>query len=325
MSIERVRAGVVGVGSMGQNHVRVLRELPEANLVGVADADEELAEDVAEKYGVPALDTDTLFARVDAVVVAVPTPFHADLTERAIDAGVNVLVEKPFVADASEGRRLIERADDAGVALQVGHVERFNPGVETLQDVIGDRDLIAVDARRVGPPPDREIEDSAVLDLMIHDIDVLLSVVDSEVETVSAVGARDNRHVTATFGFADGTMASLTASRVTQQKVRELSVTADDCRINVDYTSQHVEIHRHSVPEYVETNGDVRYRQESVVEHPTVQTSEPLKRELSSFLHAARTGSTPEVTGEDGLRVLELANRVDELAAASHEQEVTLQ
>ena len=325
MSIERVRAGVVGVGSMGQNHVRVLRELPEANVVGVADADQSRADDVGEKYGVPALDADELLERADAVVVAVPTPFHADLTERAIDAGANVLVEKPFVEEASEGRRLMARANDAGVALQVGHVERFNPGVETLQDVLGGRDLIAVDARRVGPPPDREIGDSAVLDLMIHDIDVLLSLVDSEVETVSAVGARDNRHVTATFGFADGTMASLTASRITQQKVRELSVTADDCRVNVDYTSQHVEIHRHSLPEYVETNGDVRYRQESVVEHPTVQTSEPLKRELSSFLHAARTGSTPEVTGEDGLRVLELANRVDELAAASHEQEVTLQ
>ena len=325
MSIQRIRVGVVGVGSMGQNHVRVLRELPEANLVGVTDADRSRAEDVADKYGVPALDTDELFDRVDAVVVAVPTPFHADLTDQAIDAGVSVLVEKPFVAEASEGERLIQRADDAGVALQVGHVERFNPGVETLQDVIGGRDLIAVDARRVGPPPDRTIGDSAVLDLMIHDIDVLLALVDSEVETVSAVGARDNRHVTATFGFEDGTMASLTASRVTQQKVRELSVTADDCRVNVDYTSQHVEIHRHSLPEYVETNGDVRYRQESVVEHPTVQTSEPLKRELSSFLHAARTGSEPEVTGEDGLRVLELAKQVDELAATDHPKEVTLQ
>jgi predicted dehydrogenase len=325
MTVERLRAGVIGVGSMGQNHVRVLRELPEANVVGVADADDSLAEEIGDKYGVPAVDTDELLERADAVVVAVPTQFHADLTERTIDAGVDVLVEKPFVEDESEGRRLVERADDAGVTLQVGHVERFNPGVETVQDVIGDRDLIAVDARRVGPPPDRTIADSAVLDLMIHDIDVLLALVDSEVETVSAVGARNNRHVTATFGFADGTMASLTASRVTQQKVRELSVTADDCRVNVDYTSQHVEIHRHSVPEYVETNGDVRYRQESVIEHPTVQTSEPLKRELSSFLQAAETGSTPEVTGEDGLRVLELAKRVDGLAAADRVKEVTLQ
>lgn len=312
---ERIRVGVVGVGQMGQHHVRIYTEHPGVELVGVTDADHERAVEVAAEHGTRALDQAALLDRVDAVSIVVPTPAHAPVARTAIDAGVGVLIEKPLVDDLAAGRDLVERASAAGVTLQVGHVERFNPAVEALDDVLADLEVIAIDARRLGPPVDRAVTDSVAVDLMIHDIDVLLSLLDGEIEGLTAVGACDNRHVTATLQFDDGVVASLTASRVTQRKVRELVITAEDCWIVLDYIDQSVRIHRRSLPSYVQTDGSLRYRHESVVEQPTIDNGEPLKRELSAFVEAVRTGAPPAVTGEDGLRALELATRIDELAA----------
>lgn len=312
-----VDAGVIGVGSMGRHHARVYSELADVNLVGVADVDESQAASVATKHGARALAMEPLLDAVDVVSVAVPTQYHYDIACECIDRGVDILVEKPFVADPDDGRELIARAERADVTVQVGHVERFNPAVMALDDVLPDLDIIAVDAKRLGPPLEREIKDSAVMDLMIHDIDILLSLVDGEVNTLSASGTRDNRYATATFTFDDGTVGTLTASRVTQEKVRELSITARQCQVNVDYTNRTIEIHRHSLPEYIEQNGDIRYRHESVVERPMIENTEPLKNELSSFVDVATTGEPPVVTAESGLRVLEIARQIDELAFAT--------
>jgi predicted dehydrogenase len=297
MSEEPVRAGVIGVGSMGRHHARVYRELPEARLVGVSDADH-----------------DRVLEAVDIVSVAVPTPYHAEVARAAIDRGVHVLVEKPFVTQPAEGRDLIERADKRGVVLQVGHIERFNPAVRALADIVPDLDLIAVNTDRLGPPLDRTIDDSVVLDLMIHDIDILLSLIDSGIEQVNASGTRGDQYLCAVLTFANGVVADLTASRVTQEKVRTLSLTAENCRINLDYGEQSVEIHRHSLPEYIVTNDNVRYRHESIIEHPTVESGEPLKLELSSFVEASRTGSRPVVDGEAGLRAIAVAHDIIDAA-----------
>ncbi|MFC4549527.1 Gfo/Idh/MocA family oxidoreductase, partial [Halorussus sp. GCM10023401] len=279
-----VNAAVVGVGSMGRHHARVYSELPGVNLVGVYDVDEDQARAVADDHGTRALNLEALLTAADVASIAVPTPFHADMAEQCIDHGVDVLVEKPFVDDPEVGRDLLAAADEAGVTIQVGHVERFNPAIRSLADIVADLDIIAVDARRLGPPPeDRELDQSAVLDLMIHDIDVVLSLMGEKPSSVEARGAKDNQHATATLGFDDGTVATLTASRVTQQRVRKLAITAEECRVNVDYIDRSVEIHRHSLPEYIEDNGDVRYRHESIVERPTVETGEPLKNELQSW------------------------------------------
>ena len=311
-----VRAGVIGVGSMGRNHARVYSELPGVELVGVSDRDRQRAATVAGQYGTEPLPFEDLLDATDVASIAVPTAAHYPVATACIDAGVHALIEKPFVAEPEEGRDLIRRADEAGVTLQVGHVERFNPAVIALQDVVSDLDVIAISARRLGPPRDRAIGDSAVLDLMTHDIDVVLSLLDAEVESVEAVGVRENAHAAAHLTFDDGTVAELTASRVTQQKIRRLAVTARDCRVNVDYAGQSVDIHRHSMPEYIEADGDLRYRHESIVERPTVQNGEPLKKELASFVECATTGEEPVVTAEDGLRVLEVAQEIDDLAAA---------
>ncbi|SIR19537.1 Predicted dehydrogenase [Haladaptatus litoreus] len=322
---ESVNAVVIGVGSMGRHHARVYSELPEVNLVGIHDVDENRASEAARDHGSQAVSMEEAIREADIASIAVPTPYHYETAKRCIEGGVHILVEKPFVAEPEEGRGLIARAEDAGVTIQVGHIERFNPAIRTLSEIVSELDIIAIDAQRLGPPPEgRAVDVSAVMDLMIHDLDVLLSIVDDDITSVTAVGTQDNRYASANIEFDGGVVAGLTASRVTQEKVRKLSITAEECRVNVDYTNQSVEIHRHSMPEYIEDNGDLRYRHESIVERPTVENGEPLKNELRSFVRSVTTGSTPVVTGEDGLRVLEVAQEIDELASGLPEQEVHL-
>jgi predicted dehydrogenase len=310
-----VRTGVIGVGSMGRHHVRVYQELTETELVGVADADPEQAREIADRYGTRAIDRDELLDSVDAVSIAVPTRYHYGTATAAIDRGVHLLVEKPFVVDPADGRELVRRAREAGLTLQVGHVERFNPAVVELGNIIADLDVIAIRADRLGPPVDRQDDVSTALDLMIHDIDVVLSLVGSEIASIDAQGAVDNRYIDAMIDFEDGTIGTLTASRVTQERVRQLTVTATDCKLNLDYVGQSIEIHRHSLPEYIENNGDVRYRHESITERPTISNGEPLKEELRAFVGAVTDGTEPVVTGTDGLRALEVASRIDGIAA----------
>jgi predicted dehydrogenase len=310
-----VRVGVIGVGSMGQNHVRVYEELSETRLVGVYDSDHGRARSVADAFGTDVLEPRDLLDAVDAVSIAVPTSYHYEIARECIDAGVHVLVEKPFVENLDDGRRLIEFADRRDLVLQVGHIERFNPAVVTLMDLVDDLDVIALDAKRLGPPLDREIEDSAVMDLMIHDIDILLSILDGRIETVCATGSRDSNYATATIQTEAGRIGELTASRVTQQKVRELTITAEQCRVIVDYIDQSIEITRQSLPEYAREQDSFRYRHENIVEQVLVERREPLKNELSAFAEAIRTEGEPVVPGEDGIRALELAREIDELAA----------
>ena len=313
---DRLRVGVVGVGNMGRHHARVYSELPGAHLVGVSDADGERARSVAAEYGTDAYDRDRLLSAVDAVSVAVPTRYHAEVVTAALDAGVSVLVEKPVVTDPEEGRELRRRARETDAVVQVGHVERFNPAVESLRDVLASEDgeVLAIDARRQGPPVDRDSTDSVVMDLMIHDIDVLTSLVPDDPVEVNAVSAADGRHVVATFAFETGVAASLTASRVSQQRLRELTVSAADYQVEVDYQSQSVQIHRDSFPEYVANDGDLRYRNESLVERPMVSNGEPLKAELAAFVDCVREGSEPAVTLDHGLRAVEIAQRVESVA-----------
>ncbi len=311
---DQLAVGVIGVGSMGQHHARVYQELPNVELVGVADVDHEQAAETAEKYGTVAMSRESLLSVADAVSIVVPTAYHYELAMTAIDAGVDLLIEKPITEDPAAGRELAAAAAEAGVTLQIGHVERFNPAVRTLSEVTADLDIIALDSQRLGPPTGREIDDGVTLDLMIHDADILLSLVDSPVAAVSAAETAGDQYVAATVEFENGVVATLTASRVTQQKVRTLSVTAEDCRVNVDYMAQSVQINRHSLPEYIETNGDVRYRHENIIERPTVENGEPLKKELAAFVEAVQTDRDPVVSAADGIRALELVKRIQSVA-----------
>jgi predicted dehydrogenase len=311
----QVAAGVIGVGSMGQHHARIYSELPETSLVGVHDLDDVQAARTASKHRTRAMGREELLEAVDVVSVAVPTPHHYEAVAECIESGVDTLVEKPFVDDLAKGRELANAAREADVTLQVGHIERFNPATQVLTEIVPDLDVVAVDIDRLGPPLERDNEDNVVMDLMIHDVDIVLSLLDAEIDSLSAV-AHDDHYVTAQFKFDDDATATLTASRLTQEKVRQLSITAVSCRVNVDFIRQSVEIHRRSLPEYVEADGDIRYRHESVVERPMVENGEPLKAELSSFVEAVQTGREPVVTAADALEVLTVLRRIETDALA---------
>lgn len=307
-----VSVGVLGVGSMGRHHARVYQELGAADLVGVADVDGQTAAEVAEAYDTKVLTPEELVDAADAVSIAVPSQFHREIGVRALRSGVHALIEKPLAPTKEEAESLVSAAADAGVQLHVGHIERFNPAVRTVAEFVDDLDLIAVDARRLGPPVDeeRDVDDGVVLDLMTHDLDIVRSLVDAPVADVTASGSPDEQYVTATLAFDNDVVGSLTASRVTQRKVRELTLTAADCQVTLDYIDRSVRIHRRTRPEFFVNDGDLRYRSEQVVERPTVDNGEPLKNELSEFVEAVREGSDPVVPGEDGVAALSLARRV---------------
>ncbi len=317
-----IDVGVIGVGSMGQHHARVYDELPDANLVGVFDVDDEQAAEIATKHDVEALELETLLERVDAVSVVVPTQYHYDMATTCLDANVGVLVEKPVLDDLDRADEFQSRVEIADVPVQVGHIERFNPAVTQLSNIVDDLSIVSIRAQRLGPELDREIDDSAVLDLMIHDIDIVLSLLDEMPSSIQSAGVDENRHASALLEFDSGVMASLTASRKTERKVRTLEITAEECLVELDYMDQSIEIHRSSVPEYIEHDGDVRFRHESIVERPTVTNAEPLRKELESFVSVIDAHGIPEVTVQDGINALEVAEAIETTALSEQKRTV---
>jgi predicted dehydrogenase len=304
--------GVIGVGSMGQHHTRVYREMKDVNLVGIADADSERATDVAEKHDTEAKETEALLEAVDAVSVVVPTQYHYDVVTTCLREDVATFVEKPILGSLDRADDLLAEIEATDVPVQVGHIERFNPAVTTLSEIVEDLSIVSVRARRLGPELDRRINDSVVIDLMIHDIDIVLSLFDETPTSISGSGVREGRHASALLEFEGDQMASLTASRKTQRKVRTLEITAEECFIKVDYIDQSIKIHRSSMPEYIEEDGNVRFKHEGIVERPVVQNGEPLQRELESFLEVTKSGATPEVTVQDGLDALSVALEIEQ-------------
>lgn len=314
MTRNRTNVGVIGVGSMGQHHARVYRGLNDVNLVGIADADPERASEIAEEHDTEALEIENLLEAVDAISVVVPTQYHYEVVTTCLEEDIATFVEKPVLGSLDRADDLLAHVEAAEVPIQVGHIERFNPAVSALSEIVEDLSIVSARARRLGPEPDRKIKDSAVIDLMIHDIDIVLSLFDETPTSVSGSGVREGRHASALLEFEDDRMASLTASRKTQRKVRTLEITTEECFIEVDYLDQSIEIHRNSVPEYIEEDGDVRFKHESIVERPVVQNGEPLRRELESFLEAVESQTTSEITVQDGLNALSVALEIERKA-----------
>lgn len=304
--------GVIGVGSMGKHHVRVYSNHKDAELVGIADVEETRARKIADTHGTEVVEREDVIELADAVSIAVPTEHHYEVAVECVEAGVDVLIEKPFVKEIEHGEELIKLAEDNDVRIQVGHIERFNPAVMALEDILPGLNVIAFEARRLGPDPERDIKDSVVTDLMIHDIDIVRSLVGEEPSDVEAVGTGAGKHATATLSFENGQMAALSASRVTQQKIRELAIAAEECYVKIDYLNKDVEIHRDSAPEYITEGQGVRYRHESVIERPVIDNAEPLKNELTAFLEAVMEEDPPLVTAEDGLSAVRLSHTIEE-------------
>ncbi|GAA1041305.1 Gfo/Idh/MocA family oxidoreductase [Virgisporangium ochraceum] len=303
------KLAIVGAGIMGANHGRVAGSIREFTVTAVCDNDLERAAMMAKPHD--ALATSSIEEAIDAadcVVLATPSETHAELGTRVLKSGRDLLVEKPIATSAADARALIEAAEANNRILMVGHIERFNPAVTELVRLV--QDPVALEITRVGPFTGRLLAD-VVLDLMIHDIDLARAAIGSEIVHVSAVGravrSGDIDLATALLTFENGVIANITASRVSQTKIRRISLTQRDNAVVADLLRQHVEVHRIEHSEYL-SDGGARYRQSGLVEIPFLaQHGEPLMHELRHFAACVQERRTPLSSGIDGLAALEVA------------------
>lgn len=296
----------MGVGALGSRHARVYADLPQAELIGVADIDLDRARSVADTYGVAATtDYRELLSRVRAASVTVPTIAHREVAVDLMQAGIDVLVEKPMAAALDEAEEMIDAARENQRVLGVGHTERYNPAVEALLGYCEDPRFIEV--HRLASFNPRSLDIDVVLDLMIHDLDVVSSLVRSDIQHVEAIGVpvlTERADIAnARLRFKSGCVANLTASRISEEKMRKLRVWERESYVSLDYLAQEAWSYRLEKGEG---------RLEVVRQKLPTESQEPLKRELEDFLEAVIAGGTPRVSGEDGLQALRLAHRVME-------------
>jgi predicted dehydrogenase len=308
--VAKVKAGVVGIGRMGEYHVGVLAEMQEVDLVGVVDVNPQRRKAIHDKYGIPGYtDCKDLFGQIDIAVVAVPTTLHYPIARELLNNGIHVLLEKPCANDLNHDRELFQLAQDKGLILHIGHVERFNGAVQELHKIV--ESPIFVECKRMGPFTERIKDDGVVMDIMIHDIDIVLNLIKSKVVKTHVLGAsvfseRDDL-VNTQLEFENGCIASIVASRVSQNKERTLSVTQKDSFVVLDYTDQEIYVHRKSSSEHQMSKGSLRYKQESLVERIFVHKDNPLKLELQHFVDCVKNGSPRNVAVDKELYSLEIA------------------
>lgn len=309
---EPVRIAVIGVGGMGANHARVLAGLKGVELVAVVDRDEARAEEIARQHGCAAAADISDLPDIDAATIAVPSAHHAAVGCELLERGVACLVEKPLATTEADCQALI--AASAHAPLLVGHIERFNPAVRQLREILRDgHQVLAVEARRMSAVSGRVTDIDVVSDLMVHDLDIVVDLVGSPVVDVTArgvvrEGVVGDDHVTAMLSFADGSLAVLTASRVTQNQIRELQVTTDQRYLTVDYPNQELLIYRQgrigAVADAPVNSG--QYVLDVGTERVFVRRVEPLVAELSHFAAVVRGHEQPLVTGAAAHAALEL-------------------
>ena len=299
-----LRVGVVGVGVMGSNHARVFADIPGVKLVGIADPDRKQRDVVAGALGCGAFsDVEALLAEgVDAVTIAAPTHLHKELALACIGRGVHVLVEKPIAPSVEEGRAIIAAARHARVALMVGHVERFNPTVEAIKDAIRREDILSIAITRVGPFPPRMSNVGVVIDLAVHDIDLIRWFTESDISEVqpqlsSAVAEREDIALLQ-FRTASGVLAHINTNWLTPFKARNVTIATRNKYIMGDLLTR-------QVTECFGFQPDGSYS----MRHLSVGHAEPLRAELQAFVGAIRNGNEPAVTGEEGVASLEIAIR----------------
>jgi UDP-N-acetylglucosamine 3-dehydrogenase len=315
-----VAVAVIGCGSMGRNHARVYSESVGVELCAVLDADIRAAEAVGAKYACRAyssIDAMLRTERLDAVTVAVPTVAHHDVSLKVISAGLHVLVEKPIAFSIDEGADMIRAASEAGVALMVGHVERFNPAVLQLKKRLDERQLgrvFQIDARRLGPFPARMQDVGVVLDLAVHDLDVFRFLTGAEVirvfgETERRIHSTHEDLLSGLARMSDGTVGTIAVNWLTPTKVRELTVTGERGMFRVDYLTQDLYFYENAVAggDQWETLRALRGVSEGSMTRYIVEKREPLHLEIDAFLAAVRGDASRLVRGEDGLRALMLA------------------
>ncbi|HKY21953.1 MAG TPA: Gfo/Idh/MocA family oxidoreductase [Vicinamibacterales bacterium] len=303
----KIRVAVIGVGALGQHHARILAALPDVDLAGIVDIDESRAREIAGLVNAPWVTSAAgIVGRVDAVTIAVPTESHLSVALPFLQRGTAVLVEKPLARDLREAQQMLDAAAASGAVFGVGHTERYNPAVSAVRPLLDHPRFIEV--HRLGTFPDRSLDIDVVFDLMIHDLDVVLSIVPSEVVAVEAVGVAvltpKPDIANARLKFASGCIANITASRISKDRIRKIRIFQRDAYLSVDYAAQEIERWR-----LVKGDGARPVIEGGKLE---VTQEEPLKRELVDFVAAVREKRAPGVTGADGMRALVLARRITE-------------
>jgi predicted dehydrogenase len=297
--------GVIGVGHLGKHHARLLKNVPDCRLAGIYDASVKSAEAVAKEHGLEVFPSqEALLDAVEAVTIATPTVTHHTVGMAALERGVHTFVEKPLTPTIEEARDLLEASRRKGVALQVGHVERFNGAVLAVRDLVVDPRFIEV--HRLSPFPDRSTDIGVILDVMIHDIDILLSLVRSRVSKIDAIGTSviTNREdiANARITFESGCVANVTASRVSYQTMRKIRIFEPDRYISVDYHKQDAVMFRKKAGvDRIESVRDI----ERIA--PKITKTEPLKLELEAFVAACRGAEPRAATGKEGLDAIAVA------------------
>ena len=322
-----IPVGVIGCGKMGRLHAKFYGQMPQVKLVGVCDQSPDAAAAAAEEAGTQAFThVDDLLAAAAAVTVAVPTVAHPDVAERCMAAGVACLIEKPLAKDSADARRICAAAATANVTVQVGHIERFNPAVRAMRSM--DIRPMFIEVTRISPLTFRSIDVGVVLDMMIHDIDIVLQLADrSPVDRIDATGvsvtgdAEDicNARIT----FANGCVANITASRLALKTERKLRVFSNDAYVSVDYQKRYgivahrsgnVDAIRDAVAKIrsgeIQDLSDLNFADLVTVKELQIDDADPLRAELESFVNAVKNRSAPEVPAEDGLAAVELAERI---------------
>lgn len=299
------RIGVAGCGAIGRNHVRIMAELAAKSggqvvFAGIHESDPTRAGELSAQFGVPVLEDLAAFAdAVDAATVAVPTVFHRPVAEVLLGQGCHVLVEKPITESYSEAQHLIRLAEEKNLILQVGHIERFNPVLRQLEERLNAPRFI--ETHRLSPFPNRSIDIGVVLDLMIHDIEIVLHLVKSPLVDVDAVGIpvlmQREDIANARLKFANGCIANLTTSRVSPEKMRKIRVFQSDCYLSLDYQDQSGWIYRKDGFQIVR-------------EAVEIEKDEPLKLEIAAFVECARQGKRPVVSGQEGAEALRIALQI---------------
>ena len=301
--MERMRVAVVGVGNLGRHHARIYAGLPGVELVGVVDIDDRAAYKIARKFGTPPYRSlGEIPGTLDAVSVVVPTQAHRPVSIEALKLGAHVLLEKPIALDMQEANEIIDAAHSRNLVLQIGHIERFNPAIVALRKILTRVGFIEV--HRLSPYKHEGTEVGVVLDLMIHDIDIILTIVASPLVEIQAVGipvlSRSEDIANARLRFENGCIANVTASRISFEKVRKIRVFQSNAYLSLDYQNQEGMIYRK------DGGGIVR-------EKLPLEKDEPLKLEIVSFLDCVRASREPLVPGEQGRQALRVASEITRL------------
>jgi predicted dehydrogenase len=298
--MKKLRVGVVGVGHIGGNHARIYSELPNAEFVAIRDTDSVRSSENARKFGVqPTNSLEEFAGLVDAASVATPTNSHFPIAQDLLARGKHLLIEKPITESTAEARKLTQLAATHGLVLQVGHVERFNPVLSALEQRLTHPRFI--EAHRLSPYPNRSTDIGVVLDLMIHDLEIILHLVRSPIESIDAVGvpvlSRGEDIANARLRFSSGCIANITSSRISPERMRKIRVFQEDAYLSLDYQTQSGEIYR-------------KEGREIIREPVAIEKEEPLRQQIASFVVCAVTGGEPKVSGSHAAAALELAMEI---------------